>query len=131
MEVLVPLRWMIVEKPKWAAAIRFTPLLMLGETGPSFTLGGDVGVLFDIPLPKIFKIIVGPELRTAMVTPGGNVFYLGELWINIGIETHIAQEFYVGLMFHGGGGWAAGGGGRGRGGAGGLFNALIYGGMEF
>jgi hypothetical protein len=131
METLVPLRWVLTESGRFALGLRVTPFLMLGETGPSFSLGGDIGVLFDIPLPKIFKLIVGPELRTAMATPGGNVGYLGALWVNIGLETFIAREFFVGLQFKGGGDWFVDGGpGRGVG-NGGLFNALIYGGMTF
>lgn len=131
MEVLVPMRWMLVEQAKWAAAFKFTPVLMLGEVGPSFTLGGDLGVLFDIPLPKVFKLILGPELRTALATPGSNAGYFGSLWINLGIETLIAREFFVGLLFKGGGAWFVDGGpGRGVG-TGGMFNALIYGGMKF
>jgi hypothetical protein len=140
----VPLRWTLKEGGKFALGLRFSPFLMLGESGPSFSLGGDLGVLFDIPLPKIFKLIVGPELRTAFATPGGDPSYLGGFWVNIGIETFISREFFVGLQFRGGGSWLArgdrngpgpgngfGNGNRGGFGGGGLFNALIYGGMTF
>ena len=131
METLVPLRWTLTERSRWAMGVRFTPFLMLGEVGPSFSLGGDIGLLWDIALPKVFKLIVGPELRTSFATPGGNAGYLGSLLVNIGIETFIAREFFVGLIFKGGGAWFVDGG-RGRGVAdGGVFSALIYGGMTF
>jgi hypothetical protein len=99
---------------------------MIGEGSPSISFGGDVAFLIDIAAKKIFKVILGPELRSGFSTYGssGNrrSIYDGGLWLNAGIETLLSQDWFLGLMLQGGGRWAVGN----DSGSDGIFRALLY-----
>ena len=107
----VPLRWTFVQKEKLAGGLRFSPYFMIGKWGPSVSFGADVAFLIDIALPKVFKIIVGPELRTGIAswTSYDISGYDGGLWANVGMETFLARRFFLGVMLQGGGLWGTGG----------------------
>ncbi|RLB52558.1 MAG: hypothetical protein DRJ42_14500 [Deltaproteobacteria bacterium] len=129
LDVHVPLRWTIATLDKVALGLRISPYFMIGDGSPAFSFGGDVAFLIDIPLPKLFKIIIGPELRTGFASVGSdpNRFtgYDGGVWLNAGVETNFLEDFYAGLIFNGGGYW-----GSNNFGGDGLFRANIYFGME-
>lgn len=130
MDVHVPLRWTMATRGKVALGLRISPYFMIGESRPSISFGGDLAFLIDIPLPKLFKIIVGPEVRTGFNTnSNGRDIYDGGAWANIGIETNFLQIFYAGVIFQGGGFWGAGSG-VGSSANGGLFRANVFFGAE-
>ncbi len=129
LDVHVPLRWTIAQLNAVALGLRVAPYFMIGDGSPAISMGGDVAFLIDIPLPKLFKIIVGPEIRTGFATnSNGFDIYDGGLWVNAGVETNFLEDFYAGLIFHGGGYWGAGDFPGNSGG--GLFRANIFFGME-
>jgi len=109
----VPLRWTPYEEKRLAFGIRIAPYFMIGESGPAFSIGGDLAFLFDIALPKVFKLILGPELRTGFATREiGNdrrTGYDGRLVMQIGLETLVAREWAFGFIFRGGAQWGTGG----------------------
>ncbi len=129
LDLHVPLRFTLFHKGIVAGGLKVAPYFMIGDGSPSVSLGGDVGFLIDIAVPKIFKVIVGPEIRTGFASMGDKdwaggrwTFYDGGVWLNAGLETILVDKWYLGLMFRGGGKWAAGD----YSGGDGLFNALIY-----
>jgi hypothetical protein len=126
LDVHVPLRWTLFHSGIVAGGLKFAPYFMIGQGNPSISIGGDFAFLIDIAVPKIFKVIIGPELRTGFASTGnGNNrsnFYDGAMVLNFGLETVLARQWFLGLMFRAGGNWAAGD----RSGGGGIFNALIY-----
>jgi len=126
----VPLRWTPFEERRLAFGIRVAPYFLIGEAGPALSMGGDVAFLFDIALPKVFKLILGPELRTGFASRDANdnrvTGYDGGLWFNIGIESFIKGEWFAGLIFQGGAYWGTGGLDEG-----GLFRANLFFGYAF
>ncbi len=123
MDLNVPLRFTLVQAGILAFGLRVTPYFMIGEARPSVSVGGDIGFLFDIALPKLFKIIVGPEVRSGFAStgiPSARVRgYDGGSWVDIGVETLFLGRFHVGGQFQGGAQW-------GRHGVDGVFRTLIY-----
>jgi hypothetical protein len=111
LDVHVPLRWTLLQRAKVAGGLRVAPYFMIGDGSPSISFGADVAFLIDIALPKVFKIIVGPELRTGFATLVGTgiVGYDGGVWANLGLETFLARKFFLGIVFNGGGVWGTGG----------------------
>jgi hypothetical protein len=125
LDLHVPLRFTLFHKGIVAGGLKVAPYFMIGEGSPSISVGGDVGFLIDIAVPKIFKVIVGPEIRTGFASFGANSdnqIYDGALWLDMGLETILAEKWCLGLMFKAGGQWAAGDASGGDG----IFNALIY-----
>lgn len=112
MDFHVPLRFTLLQRNIVSGGLRVSPYLMIGESAPAVETGVDVGFLVDIALPKIFKIIVGPELRTGFASVG-NINringYDGGTWVIAGIETLLAGRFHVGGVMHGGAQWGTGG----------------------
>lgn len=125
MDAHVPLRWNMLQSRKVAGALRVAPYFMLGECCPSFSFGADVAFLVDIPLPKIFKLYFGPEIRTGFATVGDDPRrrsgYDGGFWGIFGMETLLNREWFIGSNFQGGGLW-----GSGDLGGDGLIRALFY-----
>ncbi len=111
LDVHLPLRWTLFRKARVAGGLRVSPYFMIGDGRPSVSCGADVGFLIDIALPKIFKIIVGPEVRSGFATLGGTDIagYDGGAWVNFGIETLLAKRFFLGVVLHGGALWGTGG----------------------
>ncbi|MBW2464797.1 MAG: hypothetical protein JRH11_24320, partial [Deltaproteobacteria bacterium] len=72
LDVHVPFRWTIATFAKVALGLRLSPYFMIGDGNPAYSFGTDVAFLVDIPLPKLFKIIVGPELRTGFASVGND-----------------------------------------------------------
>jgi hypothetical protein len=125
LDLHVPLRFTLFHKGIVAGGLKVAPYFMIGEGSPSITVGGDVGFLLDIAVPKIFKVIVGPELRTGFGSYGASSntqVYNGALWLDMGLETILVEKWYLGLMFKAGGQWVAGDASGGDG----IFNCLIY-----
>ncbi len=60
-------------------------------------------------MPRIFKIVIGPELRTgfASVISGGNrvTRYDGAVWGVFGLEGLFGDHFMLSIIFNGGGYW--------------------------
>jgi hypothetical protein len=126
----LPLRWTPLHGRRAAFGIRLTPYFLIGEYGPSISGGGDVALLFDIALPRIFKIVLGPELRTGFNSfdrPGGRVTrYDGGVWGVFGFEGLFGDHVMLSIIFNGGGYW-----GNRPLGDGGLFRARISFGYAF
>ena len=121
----VPFRWTLLNAGIVAGGLRASPYFMIGDGSPSVSVGADVGFMLDIALPKLFKIIVGPDIRTGFATIGrgaGRITgYDGGTWANVGIETLLFNKFHAGIIFHGGGNWGSGGLG-----GGGVFRANLF-----
>ncbi len=129
LDLHVPLRFTLFHAGIVAGGLKVAPYLMIGQGSPSISIGGDVGFLIDIAVPKIFKVIVGPEMRTGFASVGDSdwvggrwTFYDGAIWLNMGLETILVEKWYLGLMFKAGGQWAEGDVSGGDG----IFNALLY-----
>ena len=122
MDFHLPLRFTVIQQRSLSAGVRLAPYFMVGEGSPSISTGGDIAFLFDIALPKLFKIIVGPEVRTGFASVGDRNRirgYDGGGWVNIGAETLLIDRIHLGWIFHGGAQW-------GRLGVDGVFRAVLY-----
>lgn len=125
----VPLRWTVLERNDLALGLRVSPYFLVGEGGPGVSVGADLAVLFDVALPKVFKLIFGPELRTGFADGGRRPRasgYDGALWFTVGLEALLKRRWYVGWQFQGGAYWGSGGLPEG-----GLFRANVYFGYAF
>ena len=60
LDLHVPLRWTLLRTTALAGGLRVAPYFMIGEAKPAISFGADVAFLLDIPMPKIFTLIVGP-----------------------------------------------------------------------
>jgi hypothetical protein len=129
LDLNVPLRFTLFHAGIVAGGLKVTPYFMIGDGSPSVSFGADAAFMIDIAVPKIFKVIVGPELRTGIASMGDKdwaggrwTIYDGGLWLNAGLETVLAKKWMLGLMFQGGGSWSAGDFSDGNG----IFRFLLY-----
>ncbi|MCP4197012.1 MAG: hypothetical protein GY762_07655 [Proteobacteria bacterium] len=128
LDVHVPLRFTLFHAGIVAGGLKVAPYFMVGRGWPSVSVGGDVGFLIDIAVPKIFKVIVGPEIRTGFTKDNANsnaadrASYNGAVWLDMGLETILVDKWYLGSMFKVGGQWTVGDKDTGDG----IFNFLVY-----
>jgi hypothetical protein len=123
MDVRAPLRFRLLESSKVTGSLRVAPLFHFGRKGagctpdrcdPNVGFGSTIGFMMDIPLPKIFKVVMGVDTRWGMVhfAKDFNRFG-GATMVQAGIEAFWKDQFFFQLIMHIGGQYISGTNGNG------------------
>jgi hypothetical protein len=100
----VPLRWALADKPKFNFGFRLMPYFRIGESSPAFSVGGNLGFRFGIAMPRIFTLIFGPEGRMGFASVGDSPNRLNgldaELTGMVGLESYLKRRWLVSLEMH-------------------------------
>ena len=110
----IPLRWALADKPNFNFGLRLMPYFRIGEASPAFSIGGNVGFRFGIAMPSIFTLIFGPEGRVGFAsvgdtTPGRANGLDAELTGMVGLESYFKRKWLFSLEMHFGHLFGAGG----------------------
>lgn len=101
----IPLRWALADKPKFNFGLRLMPYFRIGEASPAFSTGGNVGFRFGIAMPRVFTLIFGPEGRVGFAsvgdtTPGRANGLDAELTGMVGLESYFKGKWLFSLEMH-------------------------------
>ncbi len=110
----IPLRWALADKPNFNFGFRLMPYFRIGEGSPAFSVGGNVGFRFGIAMPRVFTLIFGPEGRIGFAsvgdtTPGRANGLDAELTGMVGLESYFKRKWLFSLEMHFGHLFGAGG----------------------
>jgi hypothetical protein len=110
----IPLRWALADKPNFNFGFRLMPYFRIGEGSPAFSVGGNVGFRFGIAMPRVFTLIFGPEGRIGFAsvgdtTPGRANGLDAELTGMVGLESYLKRKWLLSLEMHFGHLFGAGG----------------------
>ena len=104
LNVQVPLRWALAQKPNFNFGVRLMPYFRIGESSPAFSAGGNVGFRFGIAMPRIFTLVFGPEGRVGFASVGespnrGNGLD-AEVMGMVGLESYFKRRWLFSLERH-------------------------------
>jgi hypothetical protein len=118
-DLRAPFRLKLLDAPKASGALKVGPYFHVGNIcsgcdARSIGLGVLAGFVTDIPLPKIFKLIVGLEQQLGFVNVkadgyDGDTGFAGATWVDAGLEAFWKDIFFT-LLFNVGAQYGEGGG---------------------
>ncbi len=100
----IPLRWALADKPNFNFGFRLMPYFRIGEASPAFSVGGNLGFRFGIAMPRVFTLIFGPEGRIGFAsvgdTPARQNGLDAELTGMVGLESYFKRKWLFTLEMH-------------------------------
>ncbi len=109
----VPLRWVLAENSGFNVGLRVVPYYMIGQGSPAFSVGGQVGARFGIPMPKIFTLFVGPEVGLGFASVGSDPNrtngFDGEVLVVFGLEALYKDKWIFTNEWNAGGSFGSNG----------------------
>ena len=100
----IPLRWALADKPNFNFGFRLVPYFRIGEASPAFSFGGNLGFRFGIAMPRIFTLIFGPEGRIGFASVGDSPNRENgvdaELSGMVGLESFLKRKWLLSLEMH-------------------------------